>query len=1038
MSMLLKALESVEQDRKKQNKKTNEGALSQQFDKATRSDSGGFATPPDEMSLEFEPGGGLEIKKKEEKAFEDEGIETLEFEPVKPPIKSINPEPQEISDQGQSKLSGLAFDMDDEVVEFETTSNDEPPATQKGNNLSNLAFAMEEVEEEAELPAAGGSKLSGLAFAMEEDEEEAEQEVQADTGGSKLSGLAFAMEENEEEAEQEVQADTGGSKLSGLAFAMEEDEDAEPEAQVDTGGSKLSGLAFAMEEDEEAEPEAQADTGGSKLSGLAFAMEEDEEETEPPAATGGSKLSGLAFAMEEEEEAESPPHTGGSKLSGLAFTMEEDVDNPQPANETEPPAPQDGNKQSGLTFALEEEVEEPKAAIKQEPLSEIGSSTFSSMAIAMEEEAVEPDTELGPANDGSLLSSLSFGLGEVAKQETGNEPTNNGSSTLTGLGFDIDEVEDQNANGSGLFSDLAFGMDEVKEPASKGDSLLSDFSFGMDENNKPKVSKKPKQPAAKVENKPASKAAKNDEIVEQKIVDEPETAAKSGGMISGSDFEIEEKAEPQAASIQDAPAISRGMISSSSFEAEELVDINDKKDDATNPVEAATPSSSEIIAEEDEEDEDATNPIVTEQKSDHQPAQQTAMAEDDFEEDTAEDGWDASGDLDKTSAFNPAFLANQPKESKPKKLYGDAAEDNEPEDQSTKYGTKEHAAKQESLQQKAKTIFEATSKTVLPLKKYGMVAGAILLVGGGGFFAYQTFLATPTSQFPKQPPRVMRPIVMNPAAQKPAKLVAKNPGTNVTKAENPASDPQENMPQNQEETVAVLQDFKNASSIVREDTTFEPIDDQQDYTHQPDEVSHDMLVDAQAAYYSGEIEDSSELFKKVLRNDKHNRDAMMGLAAVAVRSGEHDKASGFYQKMLRENPKDSLALAGLVGLRAEVDPLARESQIKNLLLSEPNAHHLHFALGSLYAVQKRWGVAQKAFFKAYSISATNPDYAFNLAVSMDHLGHVEVAKKYYQTALALLTVRPGNFNKSVAEDRLAAFRQINKVETAPNTQGAGG
>jgi hypothetical protein len=125
MSMLLKALESVEQDRKKQEKRKKRDSSSQQVDDAEQSDSSGFATPPDDMSLEFEPGGGLDFQEKEEKAFEHEGIETLEFESVEPTPKALESDPQELPTQGGSEFSGLAFEMD-KVEEPQASIKPEP------------------------------------------------------------------------------------------------------------------------------------------------------------------------------------------------------------------------------------------------------------------------------------------------------------------------------------------------------------------------------------------------------------------------------------------------------------------------------------------------------------------------------------------------------------------------------------------------------------------------------------------------------------------------------------------------------------------------------------------------------------------------------------------------------------------------------------------------------------------------------------------------------------------------------------------------
>jgi len=111
------------------------------------------------------------------------------------------------------------------------------------------------------------------------------------------------------------------------------------------------------------------------------------------------------------------------------------------------------------------------------------------------------------------------------------------------------------------------------------------------------------------------------------------------------------------------------------------------------------------------------------------------------------------------------------------------------------------------------------------------------------------------------------------------------------------------------------------------------------------------------------------------------------------------------------DPKDSLARAGISSLQSKIDPLLNESKLKFMLREQPEAAHLYFALGSLYVPQKRWADAQSAFFSAWSAENTNPDYAFNLAVSFDHLNQFKEAKKFYQFSLALSPASGGNFSK---------------------------
>ena len=62
---------------------------------------------------------------------------------------------------------------------------------------------------------------------------------------------------------------------------------------------------------------------------------------------------------------------------------------------------------------------------------------------------------------------------------------------------------------------------------------------------------------------------------------------------------------------------------------------------------------------------------------------------------------------------------------------------------------------------------------------------------------------------------------------------------------------------------------------------------------------------------------------------------------------------------------------------------------------------LHFTLGNQLAQQGRWAEAQQEYFKAFAAEPDNADFAYNLAVSLDHLRQPRLALEYYRRALAL-------------------------------------
>ena len=161
----------------------------------------------------------------------------------------------------------------------------------------------------------------------------------------------------------------------------------------------------------------------------------------------------------------------------------------------------------------------------------------------------------------------------------------------------------------------------------------------------------------------------------------------------------------------------------------------------------------------------------------------------------------------------------------------------------------------------------------------------------------------------------------------------------------------------------------------------------------------------------------------MLKSEPKNTDALHGLAAISLRQGQPEAAEDFYFRILEADPKDSAAQAGLIGLRGQVDPTQSESRLKNLLAGQPESPSLNFALGNLYAQQGRWNDAQQSYFRAYSADSENPDYQFNLAVSLEQLRQPKLALQYYQGALAAATQRPAAFDRNQVAGRVSELQK---------------
>lgn len=181
-------------------------------------------------------------------------------------------------------------------------------------------------------------------------------------------------------------------------------------------------------------------------------------------------------------------------------------------------------------------------------------------------------------------------------------------------------------------------------------------------------------------------------------------------------------------------------------------------------------------------------------------------------------------------------------------------------------------------------------------------------------------------------------------------------------------------------------------------------------------VSEELKA-AYQAYITGDLEIARQYYLEELENNPRNKDVLLGLAAIATRLQLVNDAKAYYLRILELDPRDSSAIAGMAGL-VQADPIQTESRLKNLLVQQPDAAALHFALGNNHVTQLRWAEAQQSFFRALSIDPANADYAFNLAVSLDHLKKNELATKYYREALVLADKGPVGFKEAQIIERL--------------------
>jgi Tfp pilus assembly protein PilF len=173
------------------------------------------------------------------------------------------------------------------------------------------------------------------------------------------------------------------------------------------------------------------------------------------------------------------------------------------------------------------------------------------------------------------------------------------------------------------------------------------------------------------------------------------------------------------------------------------------------------------------------------------------------------------------------------------------------------------------------------------------------------------------------------------------------------------------------------------------------------------------------ALRSGDLPAARRSYAAALISDATSVDALLGMATVEARIGNRAAAGSHYRRALEIDPRNATALAGLASIADYSQPEALESQLRSDVARYPQSSALHFTLGNLYASRSRWQDAQAEYFEAYRIEPASSDIAYNLAVSLDHLGQSRLAARYYRAALESARGQATQFDPAPVARRLA-------------------
>lgn len=174
----------------------------------------------------------------------------------------------------------------------------------------------------------------------------------------------------------------------------------------------------------------------------------------------------------------------------------------------------------------------------------------------------------------------------------------------------------------------------------------------------------------------------------------------------------------------------------------------------------------------------------------------------------------------------------------------------------------------------------------------------------------------------------------------------------------------------------------------------------------------------------GNLSTAERRYRDLLAKDRLNPDIWTGLGAVLMRQSKPEEAESLFRRAQELNPTDPYARAMLLSLSRSPDAYkdTQYSTLANNASSSSSQAAVFALLAAEHATAKRWNEAQQAFFNALTADPGNPDYAFNLAVTLEHMRQPRLAYDFYRQAIEFAKSKRPSFDLSRAQSRLSALK----------------
>lgn len=159
------------------------------------------------------------------------------------------------------------------------------------------------------------------------------------------------------------------------------------------------------------------------------------------------------------------------------------------------------------------------------------------------------------------------------------------------------------------------------------------------------------------------------------------------------------------------------------------------------------------------------------------------------------------------------------------------------------------------------------------------------------------------------------------------------------------------------------------------------------------------MFEAFEALIQGQYSASITLYKALEKDYADHVDVLFGIASAYHKSGQYRQARPYYERAIAIEPDRQDLMNNFLALLGKESPVNALLELQKLEKISPGFSPIPAQIGFIHFETGNYDEAAKALRRAVSIDEGNPQYLYNLAVTMDKLSRREEATYYYRKYL---------------------------------------